>query len=217
MRILTSSAQMQSEKAITNEFEILLAQELNRRRVNVEISRKRMELPSIQEQIDLACFVKPEWLGESAAYYEWTKTPLVNVQIIFVGDKSSPLITSMADVKGKRVGAIFGFRYPGLDKLFHEQFALRDDAPSFESLIEKQLLRRTDYIVLRKFDFNYQKKMDARLKDLRASPYTLSTDPLYCGRIKSSTLTQEELETALARLQKRNVLEKIVTQYQDVN
>ena len=128
VRILTSSAQMQSEKAITNEFEILLAQELNRRRVNVDVSRKRMELPSIQEQIDLVCFVKPEWLGESAAYYEWTKTPLVNVQIIFVGDKSSPLITSMADVKGKRVGAIFGFRYPGLDKLFHEQFALRDDA-----------------------------------------------------------------------------------------
>lgn len=217
MRILTSSNQMLSEKAITNEFELLLAKELNRRRVNVTLSRKRMELPSIQEQIDLVCFSKPEWFGDSAAYYEWTKTPLINIEVIFVGEKSSPLINSMADIKGKRIGTIFGFRYPGLENLFHEQFALRDDAPNFESLIEKQLLQRTDYIVVRKFDFNFQKKKDARLKDLRTSPFKLSTDTLYCGRIKSSNLTQEELEAALARLQKRNVLEKIVAQYQDVN
>ena len=195
------------------DFENALATELGLKAVHVMLSRKRMELPEIQSSIDVACFVSPAWIGTSADFYDWGTSPLMNIDEVLVGDKTMPLITKQQDLIGKHIGTLFAYRYPEIDYLFEKKLAYREDAPTLDSALSKQKLKRTDYTIVRQTQFRYLQKTDPNLASLKESPLIISSTPVYCARIKASQLSQEKFEAALQKLAKEKTLEKLLVKY----
>ena len=181
--------------------------------VHIMLSRKRMELPNIQSDIDVACFLSSTWIGASAAYYDWAGKPLMNIDYVLVGDKDAPRITALSQLEGKRIGVLFGYRYPEIDYLFEKKLAFREDAPTRTSSLLKQKLKRADYTIVRQTEFRYLKKSVAGYEKLQESPLIISSTPVYCARIKTSQLTQTAFEAALNKLAKQKILEKILAKY----
>jgi polar amino acid transport system substrate-binding protein len=214
LRFLSSGFPLKPGAAIEPEFEHALAKELGRKAAHVDLPRKRMEFSNTQTQVDLVCFIQPTWFGESAQFYEWTKTPLMNIDYILIGDKATLLVKEFKDIKGKRLGTIMGYRYQTLQQHFDTGFALREDAPTLESSLEKQLLKRSDYTVIRSLVFHYLKKTNPKYSNLIASPLLISNEPVFCGRMKTSKLAQKDLEAAIESLKKRGELKKILAKYQ---
>jgi len=195
------------------DFENALATELGLKAVHVMLSRKRMELPDIQSSIDVTCFVSPSWIGASADFYDWGKSPLMSIDYVLVGDKTMPLITTQQELVGKHIGTLFGYRYPEIEHLFEKKLAYREDAPSRYSALLKQKLKRTDYTIVRQTQFRYLQKTDANFASLKESPLIISSTPVYCARIKASQLSQEKFEAALQKLAKEKTLEKLLVKY----
>lgn len=213
LRFLWSGSSLALETEIESKFQTALAKELGRTATFAKLSRKRMEFSDIQIQIDLVCFANPAWLGDSAQYYEWTKAPLMNIEYIFVGSKTTPLVTDFKDIKGKKIGVIYAYRYQNLDQYFDTHFAIREDAPSLESSLEKQLLNRSDYTVVRRLIFQHLKKRSTKYANLVASPLLISKESVYCGRVKQSKIMQKDVELAIDKLIKRGELAKIIADY----
>jgi len=195
------------------DFENALAAELGLKAVHVMLSRKRMELPEIQSSIDVACFASPAWRGASADFYDWAKSPLMNIDNVLVGDKTMPLITTQQELIGKHIGTLLGYRYPPIEYLFEKKLTYRQDAPTFDSALLKQKLKRTDYTIVRQTQFRYLQKTDANFASLRESPLIIDSTPVFCARIKASQLSQEKFEAALQKLAKEKTLEKLLVKY----
>lgn len=195
------------------DFENALAAELGLKAVHVMLSRKRMELPEIQSIIDVACFASPAWRGTSADFYDWAKSPLMSIDYVLIGDKTMPLITKQQELIGKHIGTLLGYRYPEIEHLFEKKLAYREDAPTLDSALSKQKLKRTHYTIVRQTQFRYLKKTDANFASLRESPLLISSTPVYCARIKTSQLSQEKFEAALHKLAKEKTLEKLLVKY----
>ena len=213
LRFLSSGFPLAIGATIEPEFEDALAKELGRKAIHIDLSRKRMEITNTQQQVDLVCFVQPAWFGDSSEFYEWTKTPLMSINYIFIGSKTAPLVRKFTDIKGKKLGTILGYRYQNLQKYFETEFAIREDAPTLESSLEKQLLNRSDYTVIRSFVFRYLKKTNPKYANLITSPLIISNEPVFCGRMKSSTLSQKDLEAAIERIISRGGLQLIIAKY----
>jgi polar amino acid transport system substrate-binding protein len=210
--IKTANNKIYSEGYVPD-FENALAAALGLKAVHVMLSRKRMELPEILSSIDVACFASPAWRGSSADLYDWVKLPLMNIDHVLVGDKNMPPITKQSDLIGKHIGTLLGYRYPEIEYLFEKKLAYREDAPTHDSAILKQKLKRTDYTIVRQTQFRYLQKIDVNFANLMASPLIVSSTPVYCARIKTSQLSQERFEAALHQLAKEKTLERLLAKY----
>lgn len=208
----TTNNRIMSEGYVLD-FQDALAKALGLKAVHVMLSRKRMELPEIQSSVDVACFVSPAWIGTSADFYDWAKSPLMSINDVLVGDKTKPVIKKQSELIGKHIGTLFGFRYPEIEYLFEKQLAYREDAPTINSAILKQKSKRSDYTIIRQTQFRYLQKTDANFAGLRESPLIISSTPVYCGRIKTSRLSQDKFEAALHQLAKEKTLEKLLVKY----
>lgn len=208
----TANSKIYSEGYVPD-FENALATALGLKAVHVMLSRKRMELPDIQSSIDVACFTSPDWIGTAADFYEWAKSPLMNIDYVLVGDKTMPLVTTQQELFGKHIGTLFGYRYPEIEHLFEKNLAYREDAPTLNSAILKQKSKRTDYTIIRKTQLRYLQKTDTSFASLKESPLIISSTSVYCGRIKTSQLSQDKFEAALHQLAKEKTLEKLLVKY----
>jgi hypothetical protein len=93
----------------------------------------------------------------------------MNIDYVLVGDKNMPPITKQSDLIGKHIGTLLGYRYPEIEYLFEKKLAYREDAPTHDSAILKQKLKRTDYTIVRQTQFRYLQKIDVNFANLMAS------------------------------------------------
>ena len=199
---------------IMHDWQIALAREMDRPISLVITSRNRMDRVVRSGGADLKCFTSPEWMrAGDRALYDWT-APFMTVTDKLIGGRSKPLVKSLEDLRGVRIGTVLGYQYPTLQPLFEKGIATRDDAPSEETLLSKHLAGRMDYSVMRDINFRYRQKIQTgRLKDLVISPLLISMTPIHCARIKSGWVPLEALNTAQENLLKRGVLKTILARY----
>jgi ABC-type amino acid transport substrate-binding protein len=198
---------------IIKEWQDALAAELGRTPVNLVLPRKRQDQAVARRQVDLRCFVSPEWLADdTAAEYDWPR-PFMEVEERIVGNAGAAPVQRMADLHGKRVGTVHGYQYHKLAPLFDAGRARRDDAPSEAALLAKQLAGRTDVSVMRTLDFNYLQRRDPRLARLALGPLAVSRFSLYCARTRYSSVTLNQLQLAQQRLLQAGILDKILQSY----
>ncbi|KQV86625.1 hypothetical protein ASD15_28960 [Massilia sp. Root351] len=198
---------------IIKKWQDALAAELGRTPVNLVLPRKRQDQAVANRQVDLRCFVSPEWLpAELAAQYEWPQA-FMEVEERIIGNADAAPVQRMADLHGKRIGTVHGYQYRKLAPLFDAGSAWRDDAPSEAALLAKQLAGRTDVSVMRTLDFAYLKLHDPRLARLALAPLAVSRFSLYCARTHYSSVTLAQLQLAQQRLLQGGILEKILQSY----
>ncbi len=190
-----------------------LAKELGRTPVYVLLPRKRQDMAVAQHKVDLRCFVSPDWLTrEQGEQYDWP-SPFFDVEERLVGPANGNPVDSLDELAGARIGTVLGYSYRSLEPLFADGRAKRDDASNETSSLLKQVAGRTDFLVMRSLDFEYQQKTDPTLQKLRLTPVVVSRFAMYCARPKYSNVTLRELSIAQTRLLNAGVLDRILARY----
>lgn len=198
---------------IIREWQDALAAQLGRTPVNLVLPRKRQDQAVAQRKVDLRCFVSPDWLPVAAiAEYDWP-APFMAVEERIVTAAGAAPLRKVDELSGKTIGTVHGYQYRSLAPLFVAGRARRDDAPSEEALLLKQLAGRTDVSVMRALDFSYLQRRDARLSRLALSPLLVSRFSMYCARTKYSSVTLEQLSAAQEKLLQAGAMERILQKY----
>lgn len=198
---------------ITKDWQDALAKELGRPPAYVLLPRKRQDMAVAQKLVDLRCFVSPDWLtSEQVALYDWPAS-FFDVEERLIGPLNGKPVESIDELSGARIGTVLGYSYRSLDQLFANGRAKRDDASNEMFSLLKQAAGRTDFMVMRTLDFEYQQKIDPALKGLRLTPVVVSRFSMYCARPKYSSVTLRDLNNAQSRLLSTGVLDAILAKY----
>jgi polar amino acid transport system substrate-binding protein len=191
-----------------------LALQMGRTAVLVAIPAKRVVDFAAKGDFDLQCFQSPAWYSaEGSALYEWLTRPVLTVEERLISVKGVSPVTSLQDLRGKRIGVVLGYRYPLLDPLFENQTAIREVAPNEFSLIDKQVRGRADFSVFKSLNLAYLQKTDTAYTTLIESPLVISRTDLYCMRPRKSPLNHAELSRAQDALIANGSLTKLLARY----
>ena len=101
-------------------------------------------------QGDLDAYSKAkEWVADPKAYL-WTD-PVVNSMDVLIFPKDRPVsFETPDDLKGKRIGAILGYRYPLMEPYFADGRIERDDVKKDSLMLGKLLRGRDDAAIINK-------------------------------------------------------------------
>ncbi len=191
-----------------------LARQMGRVAEFVPISAKRVLAVAARGGFDLQCFQSPKWYDSSSkAVYEWFPEPLLTIEERLVGLPTADVVHGPAELKGKRVGVVLGYRYPALDALFATKEILREDAPNEVSLLQKQLKGRADYSVVKSINLAYARKRDADYAVLLESPWVVSRTELFCMRVVASPIPLTEMTQAYHALVAQGALSRLLARY----
>ncbi|WP_269530800.1 ABC transporter substrate-binding protein [Chitinimonas sp. BJYL2] len=175
---------------------------------------QRVSLMTRQAQIDLRCFGSPQWDANIIKQqFQWSPHVLLSVEERLVSTPGKPLVTDISQLQKLRIGTVSGYRYPLLEPLFEVGTLIRDNAPGEHQLLEKQLVGRTDYSVIRLMTLHYLQKQNTRWQALRPSPLRISQTDLYCAVHKRASLTLDALNQAMQTLEKQQVMATILRRH----
>lgn len=186
-----------------------VAKKIKRPIVFVLLPRGRLDSRLAEGQIALVCYNNEVWAGDYAKMYDWS-IPIFRQSNYIVGLKGSksdpPLIHSLAELKGKRLGATLNFVYPGVAPYFDDGSILREDAGSGTANVEKLLVQRVPYILLNNLEYAYHKKINAKIE---RAPLEIDPVDIKCAVSKKSNLKIEEINAAILELKRTGKLQKV--------
>ncbi len=172
----------------------------------------RLEAKFQKGEIDIETFVNPIW-------YEKSEVPgLYSVPygkssdvVVFRKDKRFP-VAKASDLKGKRVGMIRGYSYPGFMEAIAKGDIVREDSGTEMQLLEKLAKGRYDQIFIQKEMAQYVIKRNSTYQDLEVGDEISSIDVML--RIHpSKDYILSDINHALKTMINAGVIEEIYNQY----
>jgi len=106
------------------------------------VPSKRVSAALTAGEADGLCYVLDYWIDGD---FLWTRAFIPNAAII-AARPDAPRLHSLADLAGKPVGTVLGYRYPQLDVPLGTRF-LRDDATDMEHNLRKIAIGRVNYAI----------------------------------------------------------------------
>lgn len=174
----------------------------------VLLPRGRLDARLAEGQIVLVCYNNEMWAGEYAKMYDWS-VPIFRQSNYVVGlkdSKSDPLVSSLAALKGKRLGTTLNFVYPAVEPYFENGTITREDAGSGTANVEKLLGMRVPYILLNNLEYGYHKKINPKIE---RAPFEIDPVDVKCAVSKKSRLKIEEINAAIVEMKRSGRMQKI--------
>jgi polar amino acid transport system substrate-binding protein len=210
--IVNTGGQLLLKSGIVKEWQEAIAEELGYKVKNVYLPKNRMGMSELGSSYDVFCLVAPEWLGDFSKTMDWLP-PYDTIEERLVGPIGTNKIVNIKQLENKRIGTVLGYIYPKLEAFFKNKNIKRDDATDEVGVLQKQLLGRVDYSVMRVMDFQYAKVSRPELKNLEISNWVVSITPIQCARSRSSHIPFKILAKAQERLLKAGKYSSIVKRY----
>jgi polar amino acid transport system substrate-binding protein len=107
------------------------------------VPSRRVPLVLAQGEADGVCYVQPYWIDGS---FNWS-APLIPNGGLVLAQAGAPVVTSVEQLRGQKLGTVGGYRYPYFDLALGEGF-VRDDAPSMQNNLRKLAAGRTRYALV---------------------------------------------------------------------
>ncbi len=183
-----------------------IAHKLGRTPKFASIPGKRVEYTLAAGEADGVCNVLPGWIKGD---FHWSRPLIPNAGII-ISHRDAPVVRALADLKGKRVGTVLGYRYPGLEGVIDTVF-LREDARTVQQVFMKMGAGRNAHAIAERLEFEYEVRTNKALKlreDLVFETYKTS-----CAFSKLSKVPFAEIEQAIAALNASGAIDAIVARY----
>jgi ABC-type amino acid transport substrate-binding protein len=180
-----------------------LARQLGRRVEYLKLPRNRIMAALENGEGDILCSYLPEWLpGE----VDWTRAFIPISEVVVTAPRVKPP-TTVADLRGKRIGTVLGFRYPELEKTLGQDY-IRDDAPSSALSVRKWLAGRFDYLVVPRTVLDKQ----ASTGKLPAGYHVMTVYEVKtkCAVSRKSSISAADFNNAIEALDKAGELPKIL-------
>lgn len=193
-----------------------LAQELGRPLELLPRPRQRLERALLSGEGDFVCHAQPQWFGEEARQrVQWLRQPYQHFEQRLVVAPGQSLPRSLADIAGRTVGVVAGYRYPHLDELLGDERVRRSHAPREPALMQMLARGRVELAVVDVGNLAYQQKLDPGLRALRLSTVVVERGDLHCALAPAglARLTLADFEQAQTRLLQRGIWQQLEQQY----
>jgi polar amino acid transport system substrate-binding protein len=175
----------------------------------VYTTRKRLDLDMKNGRINVRMNSKPEWTPDRDKYF-WTNA-YIRDRNLFAGFPGTEKIISLNELKGKRIGTILGFSYPGIKSQLDSNFFIRDDAVNLQSNLERLQIKRIDLIlesdVLLMYAIRNQKL------NFRLSRLVIDTNDLRLALSSRCPVNGEQMNQALLQLAKKGFFRRMAAKY----
>lgn len=203
---LASFAGGQISGGIIKDVSEAIARKLGRTARFVSIPGKRVEFTLAAGEADGVCNVLPGWI---VGDFNWSRPLIPNAGLI-ISHRDAPVVRALADLKGKRVGTVLGYRYPGLEGVIDKVF-MREDARTVQQVFLKMGAGRNAHAIAERLEFEYEMRTNKELKlreDLVFETYRTS-----CAFSRHSKIPFAEVEAAVGALFAGGAIDAIVARY----
>ncbi len=191
---------------ILMELGIAIAHSLGRTARFVSVPSKRVSMVLAKGEADGVCYVLPHWIDGD---FLWSR-PLIPNRVLLVSAPATPPVRTLADLAGKKVGTVAGYRYPEFEEALGKQF-IREDAPTSELSVSKLVAGRTNYAIIGQSMFDYQKRSD-RTFTARADLVVTSV-MTRCAFSRLSKIPFVQVDKAINALADQGSVEEILSRY----
>ncbi|KHK65983.1 MULTISPECIES: substrate-binding periplasmic protein [Pseudomonas] len=132
------------------------------------LARARLDSAMEHGEIDLRCYVSPDWVKDKGGDYLWS-VPLFFQRDVLVGSASAPARITPRALTQQSIGTVLSYSYPTLQPLFDSGHLRRDDARSQDQVLAKLLAGRYRYAVSNQWAldwFNQRHSADRQLHEV---------------------------------------------------
>lgn len=151
---------------------------------------------------DLALFLSPAFVDDAEqTRWRWTQPLFDDVNVLVFPANPFPPPKQLAELKGRRFGAILGNRYPGLDAMAEAGEITRENSNSDLALLRKLALGRVDFAQMNRLMFlalSAQAEFEGRFQAIPQPQQKPFARRILMGR--EDTLAFSLVEAAVERL-----------------
>lgn len=194
---------------IIYDLQTRLAQKVGRQAEMMVLPRKRVQQMLVKGEIDVRCYVNPNWLTESHHQYIWS-VPFMVQRDMLVARTSRKM--TLDNLHGELVGTVLGYVYPQLEPKFSSNDLRRDDARTQEIALLKLDAGRNNYAVSNELTlvwFNSGRTAEHKLVPLEE----LSSDLASCIVRDEPDVPTMALLRAMVQMSNDGEFEKILARY----
>jgi len=112
------------------------------------IPRPELNARLASGQPAIVLWANPAWFNQYGPGLLWSSTLFADREVFVSHYQGGRKIHQLKDLKGLRVGAVKGYRYPGLDPLFDDGSVLRVEFDSDQETLAALLELRVDQLVI---------------------------------------------------------------------
>ena len=199
---------------ILPEWNIALAKQLEKKPLFAVYPSKRIVRVMEDGTADALCYVLPQWLPAGlATKLIWSPPFLMDQERIVFHNDQKP-ITQLSDLYELRLGTVLGYQYASLQTDLEANKIVRDDAPTELLAFEKLFRSRYYHMVAHDMTTAWYRKTDPRMKSYLTSSFVVTSYQAKCAFNPKAGVSEQDLITAFAEMEKRGVLAAILRKYQ---
>ena len=168
--------QGQAVDGILFDLQHRLAAKIGRKAELVVMPRLRVQQALEIGEIDVRCYVSPNWLNNSHYHYIWS-LPFMTQRDLLVSRQAEN--RRVQNLRNQRIGTVLGFSYPALETLFNSGQLEREDARTQHQVLLKLAADRYQYAISNELSlhwFNRQQPPGQKLHALSE----VEAEPIAC-------------------------------------
>ncbi|GLX14042.1 hypothetical protein Pstr01_22810 [Pseudomonas straminea] len=194
---------------ILRDLAVQLASKVNREAELLVLPRLRVHRALQDQQIDVRCYVNPNWLNETYPGYAWSVSFMTQRDLLV---SRSNQAVDPTRLPGQTIGTVLGFNYPTLNALFERGRLHRDDARTQGLVLRKLAAGRYDYAISNELAllwFNRGRDEAEQLHEV----HELTRDEVACLVRDAPDVPTQALLDAMRQMQENGEFTAILQRY----
>ncbi|MFV3326237.1 substrate-binding periplasmic protein [Pseudomonas sp. NY15372] len=188
-----------------------LAQETGVRPRYHLMARLRLKQAMDNGDIDVRCYVTPQWFSERFDNFLWS-VPLLRQRDLLVGSPGTHHPTQADELVRQPVGTVLGYSYPALERLFAQGRLHREDSRNQLLVLQKLQAGRYRHAVSNAFSLHWFNRQQPPARQLPAVA-VLEEQDLHCMVRDDPAVPTQQILKALARMKQSGQIDRIVQRY----
>jgi polar amino acid transport system substrate-binding protein len=186
-----------------------LAAKVGRKAELLVMPRLRVQQALDAGEIDVRCYVSPNWLNNDHDNYVWS-LPFMSQRDVLVGTYAQNL--QPEQLHDEHLGTVLGFSYPRLEPLFASGQLQREDARTQDLVLRKLSAGRYQYAISNELSlhwFNRQQPPEHKLHTLSE----VASDPIACIVRNAPDVPTMALLRAMVQMKQAGEFDALLARY----
>jgi len=141
--------------------------------------RQRLDEAAETGEIDVRCYSRPEWTRSPDTYF-WSDPIMIHRNLI-IAKKGTRQLQNLADLAGRSIATVLGFRYSVLDRLMQSDSVTRHVVPTERNVALMVALGRSEYGFINALTLRYLQRREPVLDNVMVASIPLQDLAVMCG------------------------------------
>jgi polar amino acid transport system substrate-binding protein len=186
-----------------------LAQKVGRQAEFVVLPRLRVQRALDAGEIDVRCYVSPNWLNNDHYNYIWS-LPFMTQRDVLVSTQAGH--SQPAQLRHELIGTVHGYSYPELEPLLGSLQLHRDDARTQHQVLLKLSAQRYNFAVTNDLSLHWYNRSLPPEQRLHIHS-ELASDPVACIVRNDAHLPTMRILRAMVQMKEDGEFDRILARY----